>query len=309
MESLDSTTLVSSTSIVRKQVSPMKKAVTVEKKSILYKSIKQTKIAFVVPAQTLDDLLSAKEYNSEIYTHMKQLEMERLPTLNYMSNQPELTWNMRSTLISWLIQAHALFNFNSQTLFQTVDLIDRFLSKTHVGVSKLQLVGAACLFISAKFEEVRLPNVGDLMYISSNAYTVKEIVDAERHILNTLQYEISTPSPLFFMNQIAKADPTDLIVANYLAEVALCNEVFVGIPCSKIAAGCMLFAREVSDKQWTGDHVELSGYSRNELVSIGQALFGAVKTIKSKCDVVFQKYAMTEYHGASTWIQKFIDRF
>ena len=51
-----------------------------------------------------------------------------MPNPNYMDDQPKLTWEMRGVLNDWLIQVHARFRLNPETLFLCTNLIDRFLS-------------------------------------------------------------------------------------------------------------------------------------------------------------------------------------
>lgn len=41
--------------------------------------------------------------------------------------------------------------------------------------TKLQLVGAAALFISSKFEETNPPEVGDFVFVTDETYTKMEV--------------------------------------------------------------------------------------------------------------------------------------
>ena len=73
---------------------------------------------------------------------------------NYMTKQPDITFAMRSILVDWLVEVGEEYKLHSETLFLAVNYIDRFLSKMSVKRDKLQLVGAACMFIAAKYEEI-----------------------------------------------------------------------------------------------------------------------------------------------------------
>jgi cyclin B len=64
-----------------------------------------------------------------------------------------------------------------ETLFLTVNLIDRFLEKQSVVRKKLQLVGLVAMLLACKYEEVSVPVVGDLIVISDRAYTRKEVLE------------------------------------------------------------------------------------------------------------------------------------
>ena len=51
----------------------------------------------------------------------------------------------------------------------------RFLSYMAVQRTKLQLVGAACMFIAAKYEEIYPPDVAEFVYITDDTYNKKQV--------------------------------------------------------------------------------------------------------------------------------------
>lgn len=156
-----------------------------------------------------------------------------------MDNQPELEWNMRSVLIDWIVQVHDRFRMVPETLFLTVNIIDRFLSRKTVALGKLQLVGITALFLAAKYEEVHFPSVEELVYMVDDAYTADEIRKAERFMLKVLSWEINAPGPLNFLRKISKADNYDYEIrtlSKFVIETTLMDERFIGAPMSYIAA-------------------------------------------------------------------------
>ena len=54
--------------------------------------------------------------------------------------------------------------------------VARFLSYMAVQRSKLQLVGAACMFIAAKYEEIYPPDVGEFVYITDDTYNKRQVI-------------------------------------------------------------------------------------------------------------------------------------
>ncbi len=58
-----------------------------------------------------------------------------------------------------------------ETLFLTVNIIDRFLALQAVVRKKLQLVGVIAMLLACKYEEVCVPAVDDLVLICDRAYT------------------------------------------------------------------------------------------------------------------------------------------
>jgi len=71
----------------------------------------------------------------------------------------QLAWSMRVILLDWLVQVHAHFRLLPETLFLCVNIINRFLSARVVSLTKLQLVGIACLFVVSKVEETRMSHL------------------------------------------------------------------------------------------------------------------------------------------------------
>lgn len=52
-----------------------------------------------------------------------------------------------------------------------MNIIDRFLEKTIVSKSRLQLVGVTALLIASKYEEIYPPELKDFVYITDRAYS------------------------------------------------------------------------------------------------------------------------------------------
>ena len=168
------------------------------------------------------------------------------PNPYYMENQTEIQWSMRSVLMDWLVQVHLRFNLLPETLFLTVNYIDRFLSSKIVSLGKLQLVGATAIFVAAKYEEITCPSVNEIVYMVDNGYTIDEILKAERFMLSMLQFELGWPGPMSFLRKISKADDYDLetrTLAKYFLEITIMDERFIGSPPSYVAAGAHCLAR------------------------------------------------------------------
>jgi hypothetical protein len=97
---------------------------------------------------------------------------------------------MRSILVDWLVEVHLKFKLLPETLYLTVNLIDRYLERSQIHRSKLQLVGVTAMLIACKYEEIYPPIVKDFVYITDNAYTKEEILEMEGEMLQTLDFDI-----------------------------------------------------------------------------------------------------------------------
>jgi G2/mitotic-specific cyclin 3/4 len=97
---------------------------------------------------------------------------------------------MRSVLLEWLVEIHLYFCLSPETLFLSVNYIDRFLSRKIVSLRSLQLLGATAIFLAAKYEYVNCLSVGDIVSMVDGSYAVDEILKAERFMLHILQFEL-----------------------------------------------------------------------------------------------------------------------
>lgn len=92
-----------------------------------------------------------------------------LPCCDYFSEvQDDITESMRGILVDWLVDVHKKFGLKDETLFFTVNLLDRFLAKRRTHRRELQLVGVATMLIASKFEDTRPPTVSDFAGITAH---------------------------------------------------------------------------------------------------------------------------------------------
>ena len=160
------------------------------------------------------------DYSHEIVQHLRNEQSTVPPT--YMTSQPDLTHKMRAITVDWLVSVHDRFKLQSETLFLTVSLLDRFLSKSAVRRQDLQLAGVASLFLAAKYEEIYPPALRDIVYLTDKAYTQGQVVQMERKLLAALGYDLTQPSAWWFFNWLSSdltAKATSL--GKYLLELSL----------------------------------------------------------------------------------------
>ena len=123
---------------------------------------------------------------------MKQTEWDTLlKDPNYMKEtQQDINEKMRSILIDWLVEVHLKFKLVPESLYLTVNIIDRYLEREQVNRSKLQLVGVTAMLIACKYEEIYPPIVKDFVFITDNAYNKEEILRMERKMLSCLDFDV-----------------------------------------------------------------------------------------------------------------------
>lgn len=190
-----------------------------------------------------------------------------LPNPHYMDNQTEIQWSMRAVLMEWLVQVHGRFTLLPETLFLTVNYVDRFLSHKVVSIGKLQLVGATAILVASKYEEINCPSLQEIVYMVDGGYSAEEILKAERFMLSMLGFELGWPGPMSFLRRVSKADDYDLdtrTLAKYFLELTIMDERFVASPPSFLAAGAHCLSRLILSKgHWVCSNFSLDAHSTN----------------------------------------------
>jgi len=83
---------------------------------------------------------------------------------------------MRTILVGWLVEVHLKFKLLPETLFLTVNLIDRYCQIKQVERKNYQLLGVTAMLVASKYEEIYAPEIRDFVYITDKAYTKEEIL-------------------------------------------------------------------------------------------------------------------------------------
>lgn len=116
---------------------------------------------------------------------------------------------MRAVLVNWINGIHRSFHLSPETLYLAISIVDRVLARESVEKNQLQLLGATAIFVAAKYEEIFYPEIKDFVIICDNLYTKRDILRMEIRILKVTNFELSGPSPLYFLRRGSKAAQAD----------------------------------------------------------------------------------------------------
>lgn len=140
-----------------------------------------------------------QEYFPDILLNMRFAESKyRIPS-NFMQKQPEVTSNMRTKLVDWLIEVQDEYKLENETVALAVTYCDRFLSLMSVARGKLQLLGTTAMFIAAKYEEIYPPDADEFAYVTADTYAKSEVILMERLILKVLSSSMAVPTAHQFL--------------------------------------------------------------------------------------------------------------
>ncbi|KAL0418416.1 UNVERIFIED_CONTAM: G2/mitotic-specific cyclin S13-6 [Sesamum radiatum] len=231
-----------------------------------------------IDATDVDNELAAAEYVEDMYNFYKLTE-EDGRVQGYMDSQPEINSKMRSILVDWLIEVHKKFELVPESLYLTINIVDRFLSVKTVPRRELQLVGISSMLIACKYEEIWAPEVSDFIAISDNAYVREQVLLMEKAILGKLEWYLTVPTPYVFLVRYIKASvPADKEMENmafFFAELALMNySTIINYSPSKLSASAVYVARCTLNRSplWTETLKHYTGYSEDQLIECAKML-------------------------------------
>lgn len=241
-----------------------------------------------------EDPFSNSEYAMDIFNYMRERE-ERFVLPNYIDMQTDISKEMRSILVDWMVEVQENFELNHETLYLAVKMIDHYLAVAVAVREKLQLIGSTAVLLASKFEERCPPCLDDFLYICDDAYKREELVVMEMDILRKLGFDINIPVPYRFLRRYAKcahANMETLTLARYICELTLQEYDFVQESASKLAASCLLLALKMKDLGgWTATLQYFSGYRSIELIPLVQRLNFLLADQPNKLKAVRNKYS------------------
>ena len=227
-----------------------------------------------------------------------------------MIKQEDINEKMRAILVDWLVEVHLKFKLMPETLYLTVNLIDRYLEKEKIKRSQLQLVGVTAMFIASKYEEIYAPECRDFVYISDKAYTREQILKMEGDMLSKLNFQLTTPNALVFLKRFAKvggilANPrtkTELL-ANYFVELTLQDyKMLKYLPSTISAAAVYLALKTMGQTPWTPELLQHACYTEAALLPCVRDINTLHKNAAgNNLQAVRKKYAQ-EKHGSVSGI-------
>lgn len=291
----------------------------INKKSADYRykhSSKSINIPFSYPINKNPQI--PKEYINDIYNHLKLIEFEDLPIKNYMNTiQTDINEKMRMILLDWLVEVHIKYNLLTETLFITINLIDKYLSKKNIHRKYLQLLGITALLIACKYEEIYPPEIKELILMTDNAYNKDQVLQMENQILDMANFNITFPTSFKFLEIFKNKlnlDDKNYYRCLYFIEVSLIDYKSSSINPSLLAANSLFFnymnKNRIGDLNYNENILfNITGYNKNDFVNCYNYLNNALKKLEAvgnKYNSIRRKFKLDKYLNVSS-IKFYID--
>ena len=145
-----------------------KKVITEEQSS----SLSENDTAIILPKDH-NDPTYVTDYVDDMYEHYRYKE----ETTIVDRKKPHIDESARCFLVDWLVEVHYSLKLFPETLYLTVNLLDRFLSESKESITQrdLQLVGMTALHISIKYEEGFVLKLQELTYMCGGDFTEAKV--------------------------------------------------------------------------------------------------------------------------------------
>ncbi|KAH7821848.1 putative cyclin B [Monocercomonoides exilis] len=251
-------------------------------------------------------------YVKEVYQYLTELQKKFRPNPRYINLQPQITALNRLYSVDWIVELHRILSqtyhtsLQADTIFISVSLFDRFLSKKVVSVDKIYMLMLGCFFVSSKFEETYYPSIEQLVNFCPDIATKVDLIKMERIILNELRYSLGAPTALTFLKRYAKAAHADSsvgMISRFIAEYSLMDYTLTTtyLP-SEIAAASLSHALRIAGRPpWSASLVYYSGLTYEQIYPI---LIQMQKIIKKapheKAHGIYLKYCSSKYLKAAS---------
>ena len=239
--------------------------------------------------------------------------------INYKSNEPSLIQptnypihisTTRVQLINWLIFICDNLHFNNQTLFRSVIIFDKFLSKNpkieYNNQFALNLVAIACLSLATKLEEV---NCNFINFLTNNVlntpeyqiYTQTDLTKMEFFILKTLKFKTLYSTALDFNSIYIELFEYILNSKEGKNTNVLKNFIFVSETCLKnFLVNDMFINMSQSDIAFMAFCQTINNFGMNQII-INQIQFIFSYGINSKIDKEDNNLSMNKSNNYLTF--------
>lgn len=144
------------------------------------------------------------------------------------------------------------------------------------------------LLISTKYEEIYPPSVRQMLKVAANETIKKEdVLDMEYKILRTLDFGVTFPTPLRFLERLKKlvnADDHIFNLAHYIAQYSLLYIKFQTLKPSLVACGAIYLAmKSIKGRApWNITYVKSTGYKEKAVRQVAEKLCELMNTTESK---------------------------
>ncbi|CAL1545123.1 unnamed protein product [Lymnaea stagnalis] len=146
--------------------------------------------------------------DKRVLANLLSTEDKYLPHTNYFNCvQTDIQPYMRKMVTEWMAEVCSEQKMEEEVFPLSVNYLDRFLCIRDIKRTRLQLLGAACMFLASKLKETSPVSGEQLVLYTDNSITLEELTDWESQILQLLKWDLSAIVPNDFLDHILHRMP------------------------------------------------------------------------------------------------------
>ncbi|AGF84982.1 serine-threonine kinase-like protein [Moumouvirus goulette] len=171
--------------------------------------------------------------------------------MNIFINQNEITPNIRSICVDWLVAVSDEEEIRISTTNLAVTLMDRYIYlQNNISKKNLQAISISCLNLASKLSENKNIGVNQCAYYSANTYTCEYLAKLEYSILKILNFDVYKPT-LFDEIRTNKLKNTysleSAFFISYLTFIILTTTEYLCFNPKKLADHILKFAIKIKE--------------------------------------------------------------
>lgn len=205
-----------------------------------------------------------KNHESMLHEMIDESNRAKRPTQHCLALQTQINSRMRRILIDWMVEVHIRFKLLPETLFITVNLMDRFAQGNHIPKKEFQLVGVTCMLIAGKYEEIYPPLIENYVDITDRAYTKQDIIEKERDVLQFMQFDMTFATIFRFLQRYSRLGQCTQMVfslAQYCVELSLIEVTMNKYPADLLACSAIYVGKKMMQQRQPAWSTLMSQYT------------------------------------------------
>jgi cyclin B len=167
---------------------------------------RRREMVFVDQMDMRDPQMNA-ENAAPIFFNLRKQEEELGIKADYLTAvqlKSEVKDTSRAFLVEWIIDVHRKFRLMPESLYLTVLIVDRYLSLVQIKKSQLHILGLTSILVATKYEEIYPPSLQELLGVSENKFSRRDVINMEHDMLTTLEFAVQAPSAYRFLERYNK---------------------------------------------------------------------------------------------------------
>jgi len=223
----------------------------------------------------MENIPTCAQYAKDLFSYLRTREHAILYNERGREEQMDVSSVDREKVIEWISEMQTRFKLRDETLYLAVNIFDRYLQTGQIKDNQYFLIGIASILIASKYEEIYPPHLKQLLLHIDT--TAKEVHAMELKVLKALNFDISVPTVLVFLERHKKffsCDENRFNLALYVCEGQLLSGIMSKYKPSLLAVTGLYIAERAMNKDYELNEALLNqlDHSKDDIINCAQEM-------------------------------------